>query len=148
MIDQINAQLKKAMLDRDAFKTGVLRDLKSAILYEEVAKGKRDSGLANDEIEAVIAREVKKRNDAMEIYIGAGDKSRAEAEAAEKEILMQFLPEQLSDDEIRDVVQRVINSGGFGANDMGRVIGDVKREIGSRGDGATIARIAKEQLSR
>lgn len=143
---RVNAELKAAMLARDEFKTGLLRDLKSAFLYEEVDKGKRDTGLTDDELEAVIAREVKKRNDAIEIYTGAGDKARAEREMAEKEILMQFLPEQLSEDELREVVARVINTGGFGPKDMGRVMGDVKREVGSRADGGAIARIVKEVL--
>jgi uncharacterized protein YqeY len=146
IIEQINAKLKTAMLARDRFLTGVLRDLKSAFLYEEVAKGKRDSGLTMAEYEAVIAREVKKRNDAIEIYTAAGNTELADKEAAEKEILMEFLPEPLTDDELRDIVKRVIITGGFGAGDMGRVIGDVKREVGSKADGATVARLVKEEL--
>ncbi len=146
LIDQINADLKKAMLARDAFLTGVLRDLKSAFLYEEVAKNKRDTGLGDDEMEAVIARECKKRDDAIEIYTGAGNTAAAEKEMAEREILMAFLPEQLSDNEIRDIVNRVIETGGFGAKDMGRAIGNVKREVGNRANGATVAKIVKQQL--
>jgi uncharacterized protein YqeY len=143
---QIDADLKQAMLARDSFKTGVLRDLKSAFTYEEVAKIKRDVGLDNAEIEAVIAREVKKRNDAIEIYVAAGDKARAEKEMAEKEILTEYLPDPLTENELRDIISRVITTGGFGASDIGRVIGDVKREVGSQADGATIARIVKETL--
>jgi uncharacterized protein YqeY len=144
--EEITAELKDAMLARDQFLTGVLRDLKSAILYEEVAKGKREQGLDDPEIEKVIAREVKKRDDSIEIYTGAGDKERAAKEMAEREILAGFLPEPLGEDELGEIIQRVITTGGFGIKDMGRAIGDVKAEVGSRADGATIARLVKELL--
>lgn len=147
LMERINADLKTAMLARDAFLTGVLRDLKSAFLYEEVAKGKRETGLSDEEMEAVIARECKKRDDAIEIYTGAGNTAAAEKEMAEREILMKYLPKQLSDAELTDIIDRVINTGGFGVGDMGRVIGDVKREVGSQANGATIARIVKERLN-
>jgi uncharacterized protein YqeY len=146
LVEDITAKLKVAMLARDQFLTGVLRDLKSAILYEEVAQNKRDTGISDDEIEKVIAREVKKRDDAIELYTAAGDKARAEKELAEREILSGFLPEQLSDDELRGIVERVVTSGGFTIKDMGRVIGDVKKEVGVRGNGAKIASITKEVL--
>jgi uncharacterized protein YqeY len=144
--DEINAKLKEAMLARDQFLTGVLRDLKSAILYEEVAKNKRDSGLSDDEIETVIAREVKKRGDAIEIYTSAGNQEAADKETAEKEILNSFLPEPLSDDEIKEIVQKVIADGKYEPKDMGRAIGDVKAQTGTRADGAKIAAITKEML--
>jgi uncharacterized protein YqeY len=146
LIEDINAKLKEAMLARDQFLTGVLRDLKSAFLYEEVAKGKREEGLNDEEIQAVIAREVKKRDDAIEIYQSAGDKERAEKEIAEKEILEAYLPKQLSDDELKEIINKVIAEGGFTIKDMGRVIGAVKTEVGVKADGAKIAEIVKEML--
>lgn len=147
LVDEINAKLKEAMLARDQFLTGVLRDLKSAILYEEVAKHKRDIGLSDEEIETVIAREVKKRNDAIEIYAAAGNTTAADKETAEKEILGAFLPEPLDDDELREVIAKTIMNGEYnGPKDMGRVIGDIKREVGNRADGAKIASIVREML--
>jgi uncharacterized protein YqeY len=146
LIDDINKQLKQSMLARDEFVTTVLRGLKSAILYEEVAKNKRDEGLTHDKTEKVIAREVKKRDDAIEMYVSAGDQERAERETAERKILMAFLPEPLGDNELRAIIERVITAGGFGPKDMGRVIGNVKQEVGTRGDGAKIAAIVKEIL--
>ncbi|GHU08377.1 hypothetical protein FACS189431_4520 [Alphaproteobacteria bacterium] len=146
LVEDISAKLKEAMLARDQFRTGVLRDLKSAILYEAVAQNKRDEGLSDDEVEKVIAREVKKRDDAIEIYTGAGDKARAEKELAEREILVKFLPEPLSDDDLHAIIERVITTGGFTVKDMGRAIGSVKAEVGTRADGAKIAGIVKELL--
>ncbi|MDR0955739.1 MAG: GatB/YqeY domain-containing protein [Candidatus Nomurabacteria bacterium] len=147
LLDEIDAQLKTVMLARDKFQTTVLRDLKSAFLYEEVAKKIPRGSLSETDMQAVIAREVKKRDDAIEIYTGAGDKDRAEQEAAEKEILLKFLPKQMDEDEIREVVRRVIATGGYGAKDLGRVIGDVKKEIGAAAGGGLIAKIAKAELA-
>lgn len=144
--DEITAKLKSAMLARDEFLVGVLRDLKSAILNEEIKQIKRDSGLSDDEIEKVIARQVKQRDDSIEIYTAAGDKARAEQELAEREVLAKFLPEPLDEADLREIAERVVATGGFTIKDMGRVIGDVKKEVGTRGDGALIAKIVKELL--
>ncbi|MDR3125576.1 MAG: GatB/YqeY domain-containing protein [Candidatus Nomurabacteria bacterium] len=145
--EDIAAKLKSAMLARDEFLTGVLRDLKSAILNEEIKQIKRDEGLSDEEIEKVIARQVKQRDDSIEIYTAAGDKARAEKELAEREVLAKFLPEPLSEDELRQIAERVISTGGFSIKDMGRAIGDIKKEVGTRGDGALIAKIVKELLN-
>ena len=148
LIEKINGDLKKAMLARDQFLTGVLRDLKSAFLYEEVAKNKRDTGLDDSEVETVIVREVKKRDDAITIYNQAGDKERADREVKEHNILQAYLPEPLSDDELNTIIDDILSIGEFGPSDMGRVIGSVKSEVGSRADGAKIAMIVKEKLNR
>jgi uncharacterized protein YqeY len=144
--DDITVKLKAAMLERNEFLTGVLRDLKSAILNEEIKQIKRDEGLSDEEIEKVIARQVKQRDDSIEIYTAAGDKARAEKELAEREVLAGFLPEPLSEDDLRQIAERVVSTGGFTIKDMGRAIGDIKKEVGTRGDGALIAKIVKELL--
>ena len=146
LLSDIDAKLKEAMLARDQFLTGVLRDLKSAFLYDEVAKGKREEGLSDEEMQAVIAKEVKKRDDAIEIYTNAGDKERAEKEKLEREVLVIFLPEQLTDDELIEIIKKIITDGSFTTKDMGRVIGNTKTEVGVRGDGAKIAKLTKELL--
>ncbi|MDR1300508.1 MAG: GatB/YqeY domain-containing protein [Candidatus Nomurabacteria bacterium] len=149
MKDKIQAKLKEAMLARDEFLKTVLSGLKSAILYEEVAKGKKEAGLSDDEVLTVIAREVKKRDDSIEIYTAAGDKARAEAEAAEREVLSSFLPEQMNEEELIEIIERVITTtGASDIKDMGRVIGAVKAEVGARADGVKLAKLVKEQLSR
>jgi len=149
LMDKIAVKLKEAMLARDEFLTTTLRGLKSAILNEEIAQGKRDTGLSDNEIENIIAREVKKRDDAIELYTNAGDKARAEKEIAECEILMEFLPEPLSEEDLKEVIERVIEAtGAKTAADIGRTIGAIKAEVGTRGDGAVIAKIVKEKLTQ
>ena len=146
---KIQARLKEAMLAKDDFLKIVLSGLKSAILYEEVAKGKREEGLSDDEILVVIQREVKKRDDAIEIYAAAGNKELEQKEAAEREVLVKFLPEKMSEDELVELIgATIITTGAKDIKDMGRVIGAVKSEVGIRADGALVAKLVKERLGK
>jgi uncharacterized protein YqeY len=148
MKDEIQQQLKEAMLARDDFKKTVLTGLKSAITYAEKAK-KSGGELSDEDILAVVAKEVKSRDDAIEIYTSAGDKDRAEKEAAEREILAAFLPTPLTDDELAELIERVITTtGASSAGDMGRVIGAVKKEAGAKADGARIAKMVREKIEK
>ena len=148
MKDKIQARLKEAMLAKDDFLKVVLSGLKSAILYEEVATGKREKGLSDDEVLVVIQREVKKRDDAIEIYTSAGNEELAQKEMAEREVLSKFLPEKISEEELVELIEAtIVSTGAEGIKDMGKVIGAVKTETGIRADGAVIARMVKEKLS-
>lgn len=145
LTEKINAELKKAMLARDAFATTVFRGLKAAILSEEVAKGKRETGLSDAEIETIIAREVKKRHEAAKLL----DEERAENELKEAEILQQFLPKQLSESEILAAVQAEIATlSEASPKQMGAVISAIKAKFGNSVDGALLAQIVKTELSK
>lgn len=145
--EKLNADLKTAMLARDSFLSDVLKGIKSAILNEEIAKGKRDEGLNDVEVESLLAREAKKRDEAAVLYDQGNNKSMADKERAEKEIIAKYLPEQLSEDDIKKlVVEAIAATGAVEAKDMGKVIGQVKAKAGNSADGAIVARIAKEQL--
>lgn len=145
--EQINNDLKAALLSGNRFAGEVLRGLKAAILNEEVAKSKRDVGLDEAAIEQVIGHEVKKRQESARIYDGAGRPELAASERAEAQVLVGYLPEQVSADEIALVVTRVIAELGVsGSSGLGQVIGAVKKELGNSADGATIARLVKNAL--
>lgn len=145
--DMIQADLKSAMLARDTVKTQTLQGLKATILNEEVAKKVRDSGLDDISIEQLIAREVKKRDEAAELFEKGGNTQSAAKERAEKNILLGYLPEQLSDDELQQIIDGVIAElKPDGMKDMGRIIGAVKTKTGSAGDGAIIAKLVKNTL--
>ena len=140
---QINADLKTAMLARNAFETTVLRGLKASILDEEVKLGKREEGLDNSEIETLVAREVKKRKEAASLL----DEERAENELKEAEILSKYLPEMASEDEIRTAVKAEISAmGEVSVKQMGAIIGKIKAKFGNSADGAVLAKIVKEEL--
>ncbi len=145
---QIENDVKAALLGGDRFHAEVLRGLKAAILNEEVAKGKRDEGLDDASIEQLIAKEVKKRLDSVQQYTDAARPELAEAEQAEAKVLQEYLPEQLSDDEIKKTIDETITALGVsGPQAMGQVIGAVKGKLGSSADGGTIARLVKEALN-
>ena len=145
---QIENDVKAALLGGDRFRAEVLRGLKAVILNEEVAKGKRDEGLDDATIEQLIAKEVKKRLDSVQQYTDAARPELAEAEQAEAKVLQEYLPEQLSEDDIKKTVDETIATLGVsGPQAMGQVIGAVKGKLGSSADGGTIARLVKEALS-
>jgi uncharacterized protein YqeY len=147
LIERINADLKAAMLARDAFTTETLRGLKAAVLNEEVATGKRDTGLGEEELEKLIAREAKKRDEAAQLFEQGGNQESADKERRERELLGQYLPEQLSEDEIKKIVDdAVAEIKPEGMKDMGRVIGAVKAKAGNAADGALVAKLVKEKL--
>lgn len=146
--EQIDADLKTAMLARDEFVTTTLRGLKAAILNEEVAKGARETGLGDTVIEQLIAREAKKRDEAAKLFEQGGNQVSADKEREEKKLLGKYLPEQMSEDEVRALVEKVIAEvQPDGMKDMGRVIGAVKASAGNTADGALIADMVKKALS-
>ena len=146
LIEKINADLKAAMLKRDEFTTTTLRGLKSAVLYEEVAKNKRDEGLTDAEIEDVVAKEIKKRDDALKIYVAAGDNERADKEDREWKILQNYLPEQLSYEEEKELIAKVIAENNFTAKDFGRIIGETKKRAGNATTGERISNVLKQEF--
>lgn len=147
--ERINDEMKAALLGGDRFVGEVLRNLKAAILNEEVAAGKRSEGLDDAEIEKVIAREVKKRHESAKLYRDNGREELAEPEEKEAAILSRYLPEQLSEGELTAMVQKTISDmGASGMAMMGQVIGAVKQVAGNAADGATLARIVKDELSK
>ncbi len=149
--DTIQNDMKAALLSGesgDRFVGDTLRNLKAAILDEEVKQNKRDNGLSDEEIEKVIAREVKKRNESIAVYEQNGRPELAETERKEAEVLQKYLPEQLSEDNVRDIVTaKIAELGVRGPQAMGQVIGAVKQKVGNTADGALIAKIVRETLA-
>jgi uncharacterized protein YqeY len=145
---QIEQDLKTALLSGDQTKVLTLRGVKSVILYEEVAKGLREKGLGDQEVSQILAKESKKRQESADLYRQGHDEGRATQELTEKAIIDEYLPKQLSEAEISEVINSVIQSMGVVDPQMlGQVIGQVKQKLGVAGDGATIARLVKERLS-
>lgn len=145
---RITDDLKAALLGGNRFVADVLRSLKATILNEEVAQGKREEGLDDATIEQLIAKEVKKRAESAALYEQGGRPELAETERQESDILKQYLPKQLTEDELKAIVeQKIASLGVSGAAAMGQVIGAVKKEVGTAADGATLAKIVKEALN-
>ena len=144
---RIEQDLKTALLAGDRLKIDTLRSIKSALLYYKVEKGKRDSGLNHEEEISVIAKESKKRSESAELYIKGGNQEKATTELAEKKIIDQYLPEQLSENELLEIVLATIKD--LRVDDqsaMGKVIAAVKQKTGGAANGGLIARLVKESL--
>lgn len=146
--DKIQDDIKAALLGGDRFVGDTLRNLKAAILNEEVAQGKREDGLSDEDIEKIIAREVKKRHESIAIYEQNGRQELAENERQEAGVLARYLPEQIDENKLKDIVEKkIIQLGASGPQSMGQVIGAVKQDVGNRADGALVAKIVKEALN-
>lgn len=142
--ETIANDIKTALLSGDRFRGEILKNFKAAMLNEEVAKNKRDEGLDDSEVEQLLAREIKKRNESAELFKSAGRQELADNEIAERDVLSAYMPAQLDEDSIKKVVLEII--AGLENPNMGQVIGAVKVKLGNSADGAVVARIVKESL--
>lgn len=146
--ERIEKDLKTAMLAGDKVLVTTLRGLKSAILYAEVASSSRDTGLPEEEVVSLLQKEAKKRQESATMYRQGDSVDRAEAEEAELVVIQAYLPAQLSEEEIQQLVTREATKQGITEmQQMGQLIGAVKKSAGGTADGAVIARLAKEYLS-
>jgi len=146
--EQIDQDLKQAMLAGDKTLVTTLRGLKGAILNVEVAEGIREAGLPDDRIVELLVKEAKKRQESADLFKQGGNEEKAEAELTEKTVIEKYLPAQLSEEEITAMVEDVIQEqGASGMQAMGQVIGAVKQKAGASADGSVVARIVKEKLS-
>lgn len=146
--EQIEKDVKVAMLARDKALVSTLKGVKSAILYAEVAKGARETGLSDAEIINILAKESKKRQESADLYTQGGNQERARVELAEKDIIDGYLPERLSQEALESIIGEVIEAqGANGQLAMGSVIGAVKQRTSGAADGALIAKLVKERLN-
>jgi uncharacterized protein YqeY len=149
--DTIQADLKTAMLAKDQEKVSVLRGLKSAILYEEVAAKNdrvRETGLPDDQIIALFQKEAKKRQESADLFAQGGNQEKADAELSEKKMIEEYLPAQFSEDEIRELITVIeTENGAVTKETMGATIAAVKARSSGAADGATVARLVKERIS-
>lgn len=145
--EQLDQDLKQAMIAGEADRVTVLRGLKSAILYAEVAVGKKETGLSEQEVVVLLQKEAKKRQESAELYTKGNAADRAAKELAEKTIIEQYLPAQMSEDEIRAAIDEVMAEIDPGdKQQMGKIIGAVKQKTAGAADGAVIARLVREKL--
>lgn len=146
----IETNLKAAMLSGNKDMVNALRTLKGVILDAEIAAGKRDSGLPDEEVIVLLQKELKKRNEAAELYRQGGNQESADAEVFEAGVIKEYLPAQLSELEIKDIIESVITDfeGELTMQAMGQIIGAVKTKAGAAAEGAVVARLVKERLNK
>lgn len=144
----IETDLKQALLSRDKLKSDTLKMVKSAILNEEIANNKRQDGLTDDEIIACLKKEAKKRNEAADLYKKAKSIERANKELAEVEVINKYLPEQMTDTQVLELIKESFLTHAKEQKNLGKVIADVKIKSENRADSAQIAKLAKEFLTQ
>ncbi|SDY16851.1 hypothetical protein SAMN05661080_02564 [Modestobacter sp. DSM 44400] len=144
--DRLRSDLTTAMKARDELRTATLRMVLSAVSTEEVS-GKEARELSDDEVQAVLRREAKKRREAAEAFAGAGRADQAAREQAEEGVLVDYLPAQLEDADLVAIVADVVTrTGASGMKDMGKVMGAVTREVAGRVEGGRVAAEVRRQL--
>ena len=147
--DTLEADIKTAMLAGEKDRVTTLRGLKSSILYAEVAAGKREDGLDEQAIIALMQKEAKKRQESADLYTQGGNAQKAESELTEKAIIEAYLPEQLSEEKVLELVKaEIAKIDNPTPQQMGQIIGAVKASSKGNADGALIARLVKEQLTQ
>ncbi len=144
---RLHADLNTAMKARDELTTATLRMALTAITTEEVA-GKTARELSDDEVLKVLAREAKKRREAAEAFDGAGRAELADRERAEGGVLDGYLPAQLGDAELSELVRAAIaESGAASPNQMGTVMKVVQPRVAGRADGKRVSDEVRRQLA-
>ncbi|HXR42220.1 MAG TPA: GatB/YqeY domain-containing protein [Acidothermaceae bacterium] len=144
---QLHADLTTAIKARDELRTATLRMVLAAVTTEEVA-GKQARELSDDEVLKILAREGKKRREAAEAFEGGGRPELAERERAEGGVIEQYLPKQLDDEQLRELVAAAISESGVsGPQGMGAVMKVVTPKVAGRAEGGRVAAEVKRQLT-
>lgn len=158
--EKIQEDFKEAFKIKEELRLSALKMLQAEIKNAEIAKRtrlvKKTNGsvieeecceLSEEEVLEVISREIKKRRDAVEMYEKAGRSDLAGKEKKEMEILSVYLPEQMPEDEVRQLAERAVKeSGAAGQKEMGKVMMVLMPQIKGRADGALVSRIVRELL--
>ncbi|UKM66232.1 GatB/YqeY domain-containing protein [Flavobacteriaceae bacterium GSB9] len=143
----VMSALKEAMKSKDQTALAALRAVKSAILLAQTENGAKAELTEEQELK-ILQKQVKQRRDSAAVYLEQGREDLASPELAEADIITQFLPEALTEEEIEKVVLATIEqTGAAGMKDMGKVMGIVSKELAGQADGKTISTIVKAKLS-
>lgn len=148
LLEEIQGDLKQALKDKNEVMTMTLRMLISAIKNKEIASGKKEEGLSEEDVQTVIRAEVKKRADAANDYQKAGREELQKDEEAEGEILQKYLPPELKDEEVRKIVEDSIKeSGATSMQDFGNVMGIAMKATEGKASGDRVSAMVRELLA-
>lgn len=145
--EQINADIKAAMLAKEKEKLAALRDIKSKLLLE--ATSGSGSEVSDETAMKIVMKMHKQRMETYELYIEQGRQDLADDELAQAKVIEAYLPKMLSEDEVRaEVAQAISVTGASGPQDMGKVMGTLTGKLAGKADGKVIATLVKEALSK
>ena len=145
-MDQINADIKAAMLAKEKEKLAVLRDIKSKMLLEATSGG--SSEVSDEAAAKIIMKLYKQRTDTYELYVKEGRDDLAQEEKFQAEVLESYMPEMMSEDEIKaEAAAAIAATGASGPQDMGKVMGMLTGKLAGKADGKVIAATVKALLN-
>ena len=145
LIADIESELKEARLARDDQRRDALALLLNSL---RTAQKELQRELSEDESLQVLQRERKKRAEAMEAYDAAGREEQADREEFELDVIEEFMPEPLTEDDLEEIVDNVIAEvGATSLRDLGRVMADVMPQVSGRADGSTVSQLVREKLA-
>tara|TARA_Y100001970_G_scaffold247353_1_gene316027 strand:+ start:76 stop:513 length:438 start_codon:yes stop_codon:yes gene_type:complete len=145
MLSNIKEQLKDAMFKKDKERINALRNIIAKVKMKEIQKNKE---LTNEEIQKVLQSMAKQLKDSINQYSDGGRLDLADNESKELDILSEFLPEDMSQEEINSIIDDVISElNASSIKDLGRVMGLAISKIQGRADGSVISKLVKERLS-
>lgn len=143
--EKINADIKSAMLAKEASKLEALRAIKSAILLLKTSP----EGLNDDTEMKALLKMVKQRKETADLYITQNRKDLADVELAQAAVIEAYLPKQMSEDDVKAEVAKIITSvGASSPADIGKVMGAASKQLAGKADGKLISTIVKELLSK
>jgi len=148
--ENILSDLKEAMKAKQQDRLRVLRSIKAALLEREISEreGGEKTELNDEQVIEVLMKAAKQRKDSIEQYKEGGREELAEQEEEELEIIESYLPEMMSEDEVRDAARKKIDQmGASDMSDMGKVMGALMGELKGKAEGSVVSKVVKEELS-
>ena len=144
--EKINESIKNSMKEKNSLRLDSLRAIKSAILIEKTKSGSKDQ-IEESVVLKILQKMVKQRNDSAKIYLEQNRKELADVEVSQANIISEFLPTQLSESELSEMIDKVIEEvGAESMKDMGKVISKVNERVSGQAEGRVIAEIVKKKL--
>ena len=144
--EKINESIKDSMKEKNRLRLDSLRAIKSAILIEKTKSGSKDQ-IEESVVLKILQKMVKQRNDSAKIYLEQNRKELADVETSQANIISEFLPTQLSESELSEMIDKVIEEvGAESMKDMGKVISKVNERVSGQAEGRVIAEIVKKKL--
>jgi uncharacterized protein YqeY len=142
--EKINAEIKTAMLAKNASRLEALRAIKSVVLLLKTSA----EGLTDDSVNKALQKEVKKRKESADIYLSQNRNDLAEVENFQAKVIEEYLPKQMSSDEIKDHLKQIIASvGATGIADLGKVMGAASKAFAGKADNKIVSSLTKELLT-
>lgn len=147
--EQIMADLKEAMKNKEQDKLRVLRSLKAKLLEKEISQRKGgEAELSDEQAIEVLMKAAKQRKESIDQFESGGRDDLVENEKRELELIESYLPKMLTEDEVRDIARKKIDElGAETMADMGKVMGVLMQELKGKAEGATVSKVVKEELS-